>query len=261
MANYSKANRACILVADDAAIDRSIVRMLLRREFEVEEAVDGLDAVKHMEANPDRYACVLLDMLMPVMDGFKVMRYMQEHGLLERIPVIALTAISDAEGHIRCFESGALDVIEKPYDEQMLLYKLKFDISRFRRLQGLEKIGTESASAPVAAAHSMIDTVRQHVKATLGIADEEMPEFIGTFMESFGECANRLKEMGEPPDYQVIREVTHKIYGFAQNMGAFDLNDAALLLNAAAKQSDAAACVAGIRLVTKLYGECLTATK
>ena len=57
-----------ILVADDAAIDRRIVKLLLRKDYEVEEAADGLETVRRLEANGERYAAVLLDMLMPVMN-------------------------------------------------------------------------------------------------------------------------------------------------------------------------------------------------
>ena len=259
------ANKDCILIADDAAIDRRIVRMLLRRDYDVEEAADGLEAVKHMEANPNGYACILLDMLMPVMDGFKVMEYMQQHGLLEKIPVVALTAISDAEGHIKCYESGAIDIIEKPFNNQMLQYKLKFNINRFRRLQGLQvaahmpmtPTAASGAATQTATRPSLLDAIRSHLKATLDVSDEEMPDFIQTFMDSFTECADTLKALSSPPDYTVIRGVTHKIYGFAQSIGAMELNDASLLLNAAAKQLDPDACAAGIRLILKIYGDCL----
>ncbi len=244
-----------ILIVDDAAIDRRIVTMLLRRDYEIDEAADGLEAVKRLEAEPDGYACILLDMLMPVMDGFKVMAYMHEHGLHERIPVIALTAIADVEGHIRCYESGAIDIIEKPFDNRMLQYKLTFNINRFRRLQG---IPGAPAAAPAPRA-SLLDAVRRHLKATLNAQDEELSALVRSFMESFTACAETLRGLDTPPDYAAIRAVTHQIYGFALTIGAQELNDVALLLNAASKQRDPDACAAGIRLMLRLYGDCRAA--
>ena len=260
------AKKECILVADDAAIDRRIVRMLLRRDYDVEEAADGLDAVKHLEASPDRYDCVLLDMLMPVMDGYGVLSYMHEHGLSDRIPVIALTAISDVEGHIKCYESGAIDIIEKPFDNRMLQYKLKFNITRFRRLNGVASAAAPQpqqtpAVKPEIVRPGLIASICQHLKATLGVTDEELPDFLATFMESFTECADQLKSLSSPPDVDVIRAVTHKVYGFAQSIGAPALNDAAVLLNAAAKQNNVEACEAGIRLMLGIYGDCLAEMK
>ena len=251
--------KECILVADDAAIDRRIVHMLLRRDYDVEAAADGLEAVKLLEANPKRYACILLDMIMPGLDGFKVLAFMQERNLLDKIPVIALTAISDAEGHIKCYESGAIDIIEKPFDNRMLQYKLKFNINRFHRLQGLAPVPSEATGENEHAhRHSLISNIRQHLKGTLEMTDEELPSFLKTFMDTFSECIDTLKALDTPPDCQVIRNITHKIYGFAQSTGAPELNDCALLLNAAAKQNDADACAAGIRQMIALYSECLS---
>lgn len=246
-----------ILVADDAAIDRRIVKLLLRKDYEIEEAADGLEAVQHLEANPDGYAAILLDMLMPTMDGFQVMAWMREHRLIDRMPVIALTAISDVDGHIKCFESGAIDIVEKPFNEKMLIYKLRFDIDRFRRISGSVQAvpAQELVAAPK---RSPLDEIRTYVEAKFGVSDPvELKDFVDTFMESFGECAEELKKMTDGPDPAVIRQVTHKIYGFADAVGATRLNDYAVLLNSAAKQGDPQAMNAGVRLVLELYGECL----
>lgn len=245
-----------ILVADDAAIDRRIVKLLLRKDYEVEEAADGLETVRHLEANGERYAAVLLDMLMPVMNGAQVMNWMREHQLIDRTPVIAFTAISDAEGRIKCYDSGAFDIIEKPFDEKMLLYKLRLDIDRFRKMSGaLSTVApTPLVSVP---RKSPLDEIRLCAQEKFGVNDaEELSDFVKTFMESFGECAEELRKLGDDCDAQVIRQVTHKIYGFADAVGARRLNDYALLLNAGAKQGDAKAMAAGVRLVLGYYGEC-----
>jgi len=68
---------------------------------------------------------------------------------------------------------------------------------------------------------------------------------------------SQLKKMGDAFDPQLIRQVTHKIYGFADAVGARRLNDLALLLNAGAKQGDDKAMEAGVRLVLGYYSECL----
>lgn len=251
--------KECILVADDAAIDRRVIKMLLRHDYDVDEAVDGSDALRQMEENPERYACLLLDMLMPVMDGFKVLAHLQEDHLLERVPVIALTAISDTEGHIKCYESGAIDLIEKPFDQEMLRYKIKFNISRFRRLRGTESISATVGTTPKAVANDPLREIRQYVQVNFGTNDEETHDMLGTFMESLGECVQDLRGLSSPPDMQVIRGVTHKMYGFAKTVGALELNDLSLLLNAAAKQNDQQACEAGIRAVSHLYAECQAA--
>ena len=120
------AKKDCILIADDAAIDRRIVRMLLRRDYDVEEAADGLEAVKHMEAHPDGYACILLDMLMPVMDGFEAARRIRAlaEPALSHLPIIAMTANAFDEDRRAAARCGMNGLISKPIDMEELLETL-----------------------------------------------------------------------------------------------------------------------------------------
>lgn len=114
-----------ILLADDAEIGRSILRALLRGEFDVVEARNGLEAIRTLETSGGRFAALLLDVMMPVMDGFRVLQFMRERELLARTPVVMLTAISDTAAKVRCYEAGAADVIEKPYDEKLIVHRIR----------------------------------------------------------------------------------------------------------------------------------------
>ncbi len=122
-----------ILIADDADIGRKLLNGLLRKEYDVIEARNGLEVVQILRSDPGQLACILLDVMMPVMDGIKVMQFMKENDLLDSIPVVALTAISDADGKIACYEAGALDIIEKPIDNKLFIYKVRHIINKFRR--------------------------------------------------------------------------------------------------------------------------------
>ncbi len=92
-----------------------------------------------------------------------------------------------------------------------------------------------------------------YVKNTLGVQDAEIPEFLDSFLASFRPCADALRAMRDAPTEDGIRRVTHTLYGFSQNIGASDIYDAAVRLNAAAKAHDAAGCTAGIDAVLDLY--------
>ena len=121
-----------ILIADDADIGRSILKTLLRRDSEVLEARNGLEVVRLLQSDAENIDILILDYMMPVMDGLKVLAFMRENGLLSRIPVLMLTAVSDPDGIIRCLDAGAADVIEKPYEPRVLLAKIRAAISRLR---------------------------------------------------------------------------------------------------------------------------------
>ena len=114
-----------ILLADDADVGRSILRALLRKDFDVVEARNGLEAIRALETSGGRFAAVILDVMMPVMDGFRVLQFMRESELFGHVPAIMLTALSDTASKIRCYEAGATDVIEKPYDEKIIVHKLR----------------------------------------------------------------------------------------------------------------------------------------
>ncbi len=117
--------RPKVLLADDADVGRSILRALLRRDFDIVEARNGLEAIRALETSDGRFAAVILDVMMPVMDGYRVLQFMRERELFGRVPVIMLTALSDTNAKIRCYEAGATDVVEKPYDEKLILHKVR----------------------------------------------------------------------------------------------------------------------------------------
>lgn len=245
-----KKNRSCILVADDVEFARGILRMLLCHDFDILEAANGNEAVSGLKENAARISCVLLDIKMPGLDGYGVMDYMRREGLIERIPVIALTSISDPQGHIRCYESGAIDLIEKPFNQDLLLYKVKWIIRRFKRLSGLPVPMPES----VPERPSSLDAVRRHCVKTFGVTDErELSRMLASFMRTLESCMERLRAQERSPDFNEVRDVTHDLFGFVDNSGALDLADLNLVLNTCAKVCHAEATSAAIRRVLACY--------
>ena len=134
-----------ILIADDADIGRSILKTLLKKDFEILEARNGLEVVRLLQSEGDSIDCLVLDLMMPVMDGHKVLAYMRDNDLLVRIPTLVLSAISDPAGISGCLEAGATDVIEKPYEPRVLLAKIHAAI---RRLAAVRASAEADAAAP-----------------------------------------------------------------------------------------------------------------
>ena len=103
-----------VLVVDDQEINRDILGMILEDDYEVIYAENGLDAVNKIRENRERLSAVLLDLLMPVMDGFSVLSIVHNDEDLKSIPVIVLTADKSAE--LKALQMGAADFIKKPFD-------------------------------------------------------------------------------------------------------------------------------------------------
>ncbi len=159
-----------ILVADDADIGRSILRALLRKEFDVVEARNGAEAVNALSTEGGRFAAVILDVMMPVMDGFGVLKFMEENGLVGSFPVIMLTAIADQDAKARCYDAGATDVVEKPYDEKLLVRKVRAIASLFAAAHAsaapAAQHASDAAEARAGFFEGLLDSIPDAVYAT-----------------------------------------------------------------------------------------------
>ncbi len=129
--------RGEILVVDDDPLNRSILRRGLEREGHgVAIAEDGLEALAVLRAGG--VDVVLLDIVMPRMDGFHVLEEMKRAPELRDIPVIMISAIDDHDSVIRCIEAGADDHLPKPFNPVLLRARINAGLAR-RRLHTLER--------------------------------------------------------------------------------------------------------------------------
>ena len=112
-----------ILIVDDDRLTLSTAQNLLGDLYKVVAVNSGKQAYKYLDRHtPD---LILLDINMPDISGFEVMRALQEDSRWRRIPVIFLTADRSAETEIECFRMGACDYIAKPFEPQIMLSRIK----------------------------------------------------------------------------------------------------------------------------------------
>lgn len=105
-----------ILIVDDSEMNRSILSDMLDNEFEIIEAEDGIHAVAVLQKKWGEISLVLLDMVMPRMNGFEVLTVMKQSHWIEDIPVIMISAERDSAQIERAYELGATDFIIRPFD-------------------------------------------------------------------------------------------------------------------------------------------------
>ena len=114
-----------ILITDDDVRNIfSLTKVLEKYKVEVVLAMDGKQALEQMAANPD-IDVVLMDMMMPEMDGYETIREIRKQPKYMRLPVIAITAKSMIGEREKCIEAGASDYISKPVDTDQLLSLLR----------------------------------------------------------------------------------------------------------------------------------------
>ena len=107
-------NRDLLLVVDDMEINRVVLGQAFCDLYTILEAENGRDALELIQTHADQLAAVLLDVVMPVMDGFQVVEQMYTQGLLSRIPVFLITADCSESNMHRGYELGVMDIIGKP---------------------------------------------------------------------------------------------------------------------------------------------------
>ena len=118
-----------ILLVDDEANIRDLNAMYLEKEgFTVEHAVNGTDAIARFEQSQPQL--VVLDVMMPGMDGFEAMREIRQIAKFRSVPIIAVTAKAMKGDRQKCLEAGASDYINKPVDTEQLLSLLRIWLDR-----------------------------------------------------------------------------------------------------------------------------------
>ena len=119
-----------ILIVDDEAINREILGNIIQSEYKVIYAENGKDALEKIHSKGNEISLVLLDLLMPVMDGNAVLKAMNDEGIITDIPVIVLT--SEKSSEIESLKLGAADFLTKPYDlPEVILARVRHSIQLF----------------------------------------------------------------------------------------------------------------------------------
>jgi CheY-like chemotaxis protein len=135
-----------ILVVDDNKITTKLLRRYLEANgYEAKEAYDGVDCLEKVEERkPD---AIVLDVMMPRMDGYETARRLKEQEHTRDIPVVIVTALNDVQNQLKAIESGADDFLSKPIEEKLLIAKVKLLSSYYManaKAKALEKIAREN---------------------------------------------------------------------------------------------------------------------
>lgn len=105
-----------MLIVDDVELNRVLLKEHFKKDFIVVEAKDGKEAYDIIEKYQEEISIILLDIVMPIMDGYEILKKMKEGGLLKKIPVVAVTANDTEKDVEELLEAGVLDTISKPFD-------------------------------------------------------------------------------------------------------------------------------------------------
>lgn len=139
-------NRDTLLIVDDMEVNRAILRSLFENEYNLLEAENGEQAYVLIQQYNLSLAAILLDMVMPVMDGYEVMSKMSEDGYMNNIPVIVITSEGSLENEVRAFDLGAADIIIKPFEPHIIKRRVHNAVELNLHKTNLEEMVEEQAN-------------------------------------------------------------------------------------------------------------------
>ena len=131
-----------ILIADDSANNRKLLAEMLADSYDIIEAEDGEKAIEILHEQGKNISLVLLDLLMPVMDGFDVLAYMGTNKWLEDIPVIMISSEDSAPYVKRAYELGATDYVSRPFDANIVYRRVQNTIKLYAKQRRLTTLVT-----------------------------------------------------------------------------------------------------------------------
>ena len=120
MGKVSVSNKQRILIADDSEINRSILADMLGDGYEIIEAETGVEVISILREYDNHIDLLLLDVVMPQMDGFEVLILMNRYHMIEEVPVIMISAESASSYMERAYELGVTDYISRPFDAMIV---------------------------------------------------------------------------------------------------------------------------------------------
>ena len=109
-----------ILVVDDKGMNRYMLGGIFRDNYEIIEAGGGMEAIAIIDKEYDELAVILLDIIMPGIDGFGVREHMKEQDYLNRVPVVIVTDDSSEATAVKAFEYKVADMVIKPFEPRII---------------------------------------------------------------------------------------------------------------------------------------------
>jgi two-component system sensor histidine kinase/response regulator len=196
----SKSEPWRVLVVDDVPRNLQVVGTLLRQSgYEVMPASSGAEALEIVRVQPPDL--ILLDLMMPEMDGLEVCRQLKAEASFGQIPVIFLTASNEMEHLVRGFEAGAVDYVTKPFNPPELLARVRTHLELKHARQQLREMNDEKNEFMGIAAHDLrspLNAVKGYVELMLeepALEEGERAELLGRVHDATVRMAEMLRNL------------------------------------------------------------------
>lgn len=228
-----------ILIVDDSFINRELLTEMLEDEYEVITCENGLQALELMEENYNELAIILLDLVMPVLDGVGFLKALQNKPIMKDIPILVISGETNVETEIKCFDYGVFDFIKKPFDNKLVKKRIKNAVDLYMYKNNLEERVAEQTSV-ISEQYNLL----KHQAEQLAKSNVSIIEILGTIVEyrnlESGEHIQRVKSytrilgeqlMEDYPEYNLTSKQLNVIVSASalHDVGKIAIPDSILL--------------------------------
>ena len=198
-----------LLIVDDDAINRTILEQLFEADYTIAEAENGLEGLHKILEAPDLLCAVLLDVVMPEMNGLEVLRRLNREGLLDRLPVFLITAETSGQVLQEAYRLGVMDVIGKPVVPYVVRRRVQSVIELYQARRRLSRTVESQRERLLRQAEEIINLNQGMVEA-LAAAIEFRSEESGDHVRRIHDITKRLlseTELGSGLEPEEIEEI------------------------------------------------------
>ena len=228
-----------ILIVDDSFINRELLTEMLEDEYEVITCENGLQALELMEENYNELAIILLDLVMPVLDGVGFLKALQNKPIMKDIPILVISGETNVETEIKCFDYEVFDFIKKPFDNRLVKKRIKNAVDLYMYKNNLEERVAEQTSV-ISEQYNLL----KHQADQLAKSNVSIIEILGTIVEyrnlESGEHIQRVKSytrilgeqlMEDYPEYNLTSKQLNVIVSASalHDVGKIAIPDSILL--------------------------------
>lgn len=194
-----------VLVVDDMELNRDLLEEILEKEYDVIKAPGGKRALELLARKDLNIVVVLLDLLMPEMDGFAVLDAMRDRGLMGKIPVLVISSEQSVGVEEKCFDYGVSDFIRKPFESSLIKRRVKNIVDLFVYKENLEE-RVEMQTMELRKQYQLLKEQAEKLEKN----NEEIIDILGTVVEcrdlESGDHIKRVKTFTRILAEQVMKD-------------------------------------------------------
>ncbi len=201
-----------VLIVDDQNINRVILKNLLENDYELLFAENGQIAMQQLEDHYEDIAVVVLDIVMPVMDGYEVLKAMKADDNYSKIPVVVITIMDNYSSELKAVELGAVDFISRPYEPEIVRLRIKNTI-QLRYMSNMMDIVTKDSLTNVYNKETFYEMVKERISEK---EDGVEYDILSVDIENF-KLINEV--YGNPEGDKILKYMSRVLLGKEKEIG------------------------------------------